>query len=313
MLSVDLTFPVTFSGGKGFFHKMYMNVMQTRTLNDRSVLRLVQIALAEDIGAGDITSEALIGQDDMGRATLLAKQSGIVAGTVVAGLVFGEVDRALTCEWDVTEGERIERGHVLGHVHGSLRSILTAERTALNFLQRMSGVATLTRRYVDEVSGTGATILDTRKTIPGWRIIDKYAVTMGGGMNHRMGLDDMIMIKDNHIAAHGSIAGAIGAVNRYLSDREIDSMPVVVETKNLNEVSETLSCEGVTRIMFDNFPVELMAEAVVLVDNRCATEASGGITFDTIRQVAATGVNYISIGALTHSATALDISLDLPV
>jgi nicotinate-nucleotide pyrophosphorylase (carboxylating) len=292
---------------------MYKNVMQTRTLNDRSVLRLVQIALAEDIGTGDITSEALIGPDDTGRATLLAKQSGIIAGTVIAGLVFGEVDRSLTCEWEVGEGDRVERGHVLGHVHGSLRSILTAERTALNFLQRMSGVATMTRRYVDEVAGTGATIIDTRKTIPGWRIIDKYAVTTGGGMNHRMGLDDMILIKDNHIAAHGSIAGAIAAVNRYLKEREIDSMPVVVETKNLNEVSETLSCEGVTRIMFDNFPVELMSEAVVLVDNRCATEASGGITLDTIRQVASTGVNYISIGALTHSAPALDISLDLPV
>jgi nicotinate-nucleotide pyrophosphorylase (carboxylating) len=313
MLSVHLAVPVTFSGGKGFFHNMYFNVMQSRTLNDRSVLRLVQIALAEDIGAGDITSEALIGQDDMGRATLLAKQSGVVAGTVVAGLVFGEVDRSLTCEWEVSEGERVERGHVLGHVHGSLRSILTAERTALNFLQRMSGIATLTRRFVDEVVGTGATILDTRKTIPGWRIIDKYSVTIGGGMNHRMGLDDMIMIKDNHIAAHGSIAGAIGAVRRYLDDREIESMPVVVETKNLNEVSETLSCEGVTRIMFDNFPVELLSEAVVLVDNRIATEASGGITFDTIRQVASTGVNYISIGALTHSAPALDISLDLAV
>jgi nicotinate-nucleotide pyrophosphorylase (carboxylating) len=302
---------LTFSGWKGFFHNMYMNVMSTRTLNDRSVLRLVQIALAEDIGAGDFTSEALIGQDDMGRATLLAKQSGIVAGTVIAGLVFGEVDRSLTCEWDVAEGERVERGHVLGHIHGSLRSILTAERTALNFIQRMSGIATLTRRYVDEVAGTGATILDTRKTIPGWRIIDKYAVTMGGGVNHRMGLDDMIMIKDNHIAAHGSIAGAIAAVRRYLNERGIESMPVVVETKNLNEVSETLSCEGVTRIMFDNFPVELMSEAVVLVDSRCATEASGGITFDTIRQVASTGVNYISIGALTHSVPALDISLDL--
>jgi nicotinate-nucleotide pyrophosphorylase (carboxylating) len=304
---------LTFSGWKGFFHNMYMNVMQSRILNDRSILRLVQIALAEDIGAGDITSEALIGQDDMGRATLLAKQSGIVAGTVVAGLVFGEVDRSLTCEWDVAEGERVERGHVLGHVHGSLRSILTAERTALNFMQRMSGVASLTRRFVDAVAGTGATILDTRKTIPGWRIIDKYAVTVGGGVNHRMGLDDMILIKDNHIAAHGSIAGAIAAVRRYLAEREIDSMPVVVETKNLKEVSETLSCEGVTRIMFDNFPVELMSEAVVLVDNRCATEASGGITIDTIRQVASTGVNYISIGALTHSATALDISLDLAV
>jgi nicotinate-nucleotide pyrophosphorylase (carboxylating) len=221
------------------------------------------------------------------------------------------VDRNITCDWGIEEGAPVPAGQVLAHIHGPVRGILSAERTALNFLQRMSGIATMTRRYVDIVAGTGTIILDTRKTIPGWRALDKYAVAAGGGMNHRMGLYDMVMIKDNHIAAHGSIAGAVGLVREKLAEWGQRDVRIEVETKNLNEVSEAVSCEGVSRIMFDNFPVAMLRDAVILVGDKCETEASGGITLETIRAVAETGVNYISVGALTHSPKALDISLDL--
>ena len=285
--------------------------MKQHVLNDSAILRLAQIALAEDIGSGDITGEALLDAETPGHAVLLAKAPGIIAGTAIAGLVFGQVERSLTCDWQVNEGERVEAGTLLAHIHGPVRGILTAERTALNFLQRISGVATLTRRYVDAVAGTGALILDTRKTIPGWRLLDKYAVAAGGGVNHRMGLYDMVMIKDNHIAAHGSIAGAVAVVREKLRGWEQTEIMIEVETKNLSEVSEAVSCEGVGRIMFDNFSTDVMREAVILVGDRCQTEASGGVSLENVRGIAETGVNYISVGALTHSAPALDISLDL--
>jgi nicotinate-nucleotide pyrophosphorylase (carboxylating) len=285
--------------------------MKQHMLNDSAILRLVQIALAEDIGSGDITGEALLDAEAPAHAVLLAKAPGVIAGTTIAGLVFGQVERSLTCDWQIAEGDRVEAGTVLAHVHGPVRGLLTAERTALNFLQRISGVATLTRRYVDAVSGTGATIIDTRKTIPGWRLLDKYAVAAGGGTNHRLGLYDMVMIKDNHIAAHGSIAGAVAVVRGRLAEWEQPEIGIEVETKSLSEVSEAVSCEGVTRIMFDNFSTDVMREAVILVGDRCETEASGGVNLETVRGIAETGVQYISIGALTHSAPALDISLDL--
>jgi nicotinate-nucleotide pyrophosphorylase (carboxylating) len=285
--------------------------MKQHMLNDSAILRLVQIALAEDIGSGDITGEALLDAEAPAHAILLAKAPGVIAGTTIAGLVFGQVERSLTCDWEVADGDRVEAGTVLAHVHGPVRGLLTAERTALNFLQRISGVATLTRRYVDAVSGTGATIIDTRKTIPGWRLLDKYAVAAGGGTNHRLGLYDMVMIKDNHIAAHGSIAGAVAVVRGKLAEWEQPEIGIEVETKSLSEVSEAVSCEGVTRIMFDNFSTGLMREAVILVGNRCETEASGRVNLETVRGIAETGVQYISVGALTHSASALDISLDL--
>jgi nicotinate-nucleotide pyrophosphorylase (carboxylating) len=286
-------------------------MVQHPILLDSSILRLVQIALAEDIGSGDITAEALIDPDAAGQAVLLAKQPGVIAGTTVAGLVFGQVDRTMTCDWHVEEGQRVEAGTVLAHLHGTMRGILSAERTALNFLQRMSGVASATRRYVDIVAGTAATILDTRKTVPGWRSLDKYAVVAGGGANYRMGLYDMVMIKDNHIAAHGSITGAVSIVRERLVEWGQTHVKIEVETKNLHEVSEAIACEGVSRIMFDNFPLEAMRDAVILVDNKAETEASGGVTLETVRAIAETGVQYISVGALTHSVHALDISLDV--
>lgn len=280
-------------------------------LRDKSILRLVQIALAEDIGTGDLTSESLVDINSQVHASFLVKSPGVVCGTMMAGLVLGEVDRSITVEWDVREGDYVDAGRTIGRVHGSAQSILTAERTALNFMQRMSGVATLTRSFVERVEGTGATVLDTRKTIPGWRLLDKYSVKCGGGANHRMGLHDMVMIKDNHIAAHGSIATAVAAVRDYFDARAITGIPIEVETQSISDVSEVLAINGVARVMFDNFTPEEMRGAVLLVDRRLETEASGGITLESIREYAETGVDFISVGALTHSAAALDISLEM--
>lgn len=280
-----------------------------RLLLDHTVLRLVQIALAEDIGTGDITTEALVDDTILTRGVFVAKSAGVVAGTEIASLAMTEVDPALGCEWEVADGARVETGSVIGQVRGPAASILTAERTALNFLQRMSGVATLTRRFVDAIEGTGATMLDTRKTIPGWRILDKYSVAAGGGSNHRIGLWDMVMIKDNHIATHGSITGAVQAARSYLAGRGGANIPIEVETTSLDQVREALSVDGVTRIMFDNASLEMMRDGVRLVDGRCETEASGNVSLETVRAIAETGVQFISCGALTHSVPALDISL----
>lgn len=284
-------------------------MIANRSLNDQSILRLVQIALAEDIGHGDLTSESLLTEDAGATAILVAKAEGVVAGTAIAGLVFSEVDPSVDVEWRVADSSRVEAGATLAYINGSARSILTAERTALNFLQRCSGIATLTRRYVDAVDGTSATILDTRKTLPGWRLLDKYAVTAGGGQNHRMGLFDMVMIKDNHIDAHGSIAGAVAAARSWLDERTMNGVKIEVETRDLDEVSQAVSLEAVDRIMFDNFGIELLREAVLLVAGRKETEASGNVRLDTVRSIAETGVQYISVGALTHSAPVLDISM----
>jgi nicotinate-nucleotide pyrophosphorylase (carboxylating) len=286
-----------------------MNEPPNATLNDRSILRLVQLALSEDVGTGDVTSEALVTEDEQANAKLVAKEAGRMAGSIVAGLVFGEVDRTITCEWAVGEGEDFSSGETLARIQGPLRAILTAERTALNFLQRTCGVATLTRTYVEAVKGTNASILDTRKTIPAWRLLDKYAVRTGGGTNHRTGLYDMVMIKDNHIDAHGSIASAVGAVQQWFEQTGAARVPVEVETRSIEDVIEALACDGVDRVMFDNFDIEQLREAVQIVDNALDTEASGGISLETVRSVAETGVRYISVGALTHSASATDISL----
>lgn len=280
-------------------------------MNDRSVLRLVQLALLEDIGTGDLTSESLVDHDAVTHGVIRVKQPGVLCGTILCGIVFGEVDRDISLDWTVGEGAFVAAGTVIAHVRGPAASILTAERTGLNFMQRMSGVASLTRRYVEAVVGTGATILDTRKTIPAWRLLDKYSVKVGGGENHRMGLYDMVMIKDNHIAAHGSIGAAVAAVTDYFSARRITDVPVEVETQSIEQVAEALAAPGVSRIMFDNFDPETMQSAVALVAGERETEASGGITLETVREYAETGVDFISVGALTHSATALDISLDL--
>ncbi|HEX8453917.1 MAG TPA: carboxylating nicotinate-nucleotide diphosphorylase [Longimicrobium sp.] len=272
-------------------------------------LSLIQAALDEDVGPGDFTTLWTVPEGRRAEARIVAKAPGVVAGSEVAAEVFRRVDPSLEVEVAAPDGTALEPGDLAMRVTGSARSILTAERTALNFMQRLSGVATVTRRYVGAVAGTGARVIDTRKTTPGMRALEKAAVLAGGGANHRHGLHDMVMIKDNHIAAAGGITAAVDAV-RTRNDR---GLAVEVETTNLEEVREALAT-GADRIMFDNMPPALMRQAVDLVrasDPRPETEASGGITLDTILAAAETGVDFISVGALTHSAPALDLSLQL--
>lgn len=263
------------------------------------------MALAEDVGPGDVTSQATLPADLWYNGRFLAKAPGIIAGLDVVAQVFAAVDPAIRLTPLVADGNRIERGTVIATVQGPARSLLTAERTALNFLQRMSGIATLTRRFVDAVQGTNAIILDTRKTAPGLRAIDKWAVRLGGGQNHRYGLYDMVLIKDNHIAAVGGISEAVARARTA-----VQGLPIEVEVKNLDELEEALAL-NVDRIMLDNMSLAEMREAVERVNGRCPLEASGNVSLETVAAIAATGVDYISSGALTHSVTALDISLDL--
>lgn len=278
------------------------------SLNDASTLRLVQIALTEDVGTGDVTAESIFGESDRAVAEIIAKTGGVICGLPVAALVFREISPEVDVLPLVVEGSYVPAGTVIARVDGAAADVLAGERTALNFLQRMSGVATLTKRYTDAIAGTGATILDTRKTIPGWRLLDKYAVKTGGGNNHRFGLFDMAMIKDNHIAAAGGITQALKKCREALVGTQ---KKIEIETDTLDGVREALQCGGFHRIMFDNFTPELTAEAVQLVAGRYETESSGGITLENVRRYAETGVNFISIGALTHSAVALDISMDV--
>ncbi|GAB4506163.1 MAG: carboxylating nicotinate-nucleotide diphosphorylase [Anaerolineales bacterium] len=270
------------------------------------VLELIVRALAEDVGSGDITSEWIIPPDLRLRGDLLVKQVGVIAGLEVAALVFATVDPSIQFTALVNDGDRVNRGTVVARVVGPARSILTAERTALNFLQRMSGIATDTRRFVDAVAGTRAVILDTRKTCPGLRLLDKWAVRLGGAQNHRTGLYDMVLIKDNHIAAAGGITQAV----RKVRERIPKGILVEVEVKSLVELDEALAL-GVDRIMLDNMSLDDIREAVRRAQGRVKLEVSGGVTLSTVTKIAATGVDYISVGALTHSPQALDISLEL--
>jgi len=271
---------------------------------------LLEIALAEDVGSGDRTTLWTFPAGTRGEAEIVAKEGGTLAGMRVCVAAFQAVDPSLVVEPLAEDGAAVEPGAVVLRARGSAASILTAERTALNFLQRLSGVATQTRRYVRAVEGTGARVIDTRKTTPGMRLLEKDAVRAGGGANHRFGLHDMVLIKDNHIAAAGGITAAVRAVREH----NVERLRVEVETTTPEEVEEALAA-GVDRIMFDNMPTPLLARMVARVHaagaGRPETEASGGITLDTIRAVAATGVDFISVGALTHSAPALDLSLRL--
>jgi nicotinate-nucleotide pyrophosphorylase (carboxylating) len=267
------------------------------------MLELIDAALAEDVGAGDVTTNLLVPADRTGRATLTQKAPGVIAGLRAAEAVFHRVDPGLRWHAHVEEGEWRQDGDLVAEVAGASRSILTAERVALNFLQRLSGVATLTARYVREVAGTRARILDTRKTTPGLRVLEKQAVLAGGGHNHRSGLFDAILIKENHSA----MAGGVGeATRRALTS----SLPVEVECATLDEVREALEA-GAPRILLDNMGNDELRETVALVNGRAELEASGGVTLETVRAIAETGVDFISVGALTHSAPALDVSLIL--
>jgi nicotinate-nucleotide pyrophosphorylase (carboxylating) len=270
--------------------------------------RLVGLALEEDVGPGDWTTLWTVGKEKKGTATIVAKEPLVVAGTEVATRVFLRVEPALAVRSEAEDGAEVPEGGALLRVSGPLRGILTAERTALNFLGRLSGVATLTRRFVTAVSGTGTQILDTRKTTPGWRLLEKAAGVAGGGLNHRVGLHDMVLVKDNHILAAGGVAASVEGIRR--GNRE--GLPVEVEVGDLDQLEEAFSL-GVKRILLDNMRLETMREAVRrakrLGRNRPLLEASGNMTLTRVRAVAETGVDFISVGAVTHSAPSVDLSL----
>ncbi len=266
---------------------------------------IVALALREDLGDGDVTSEATIPADRRCNAVVLAKTPGIVAGVDVAQAVFRAVDPDLHVEVLVADGTPVAAPFDLMTIEGPARSVLAAERTVLNLLGRMCGVATLTGAYVAAVAGTGARILDTRKTMPGMRALDKYAVACGGGVNHRMGLYDAFLIKDNHVRVAGGVTQAVALARAAHPD-----LPITVEVENLDQLREAVS-SAAERIMLDNMPTDVMHKAVAIVAGRAEVEASGGITLDTIRDVALTGVDVISVGAITHSAKWLDVSLEV--
>ena len=277
---------------------------------------LILTALNEDIASGDVTAEAIFSAETLAQAVFLVKQDGVVCGLDVARWVCEEVARAsndtsLVWESLANDGDEVQSGTVIAKVQATALTLLKAERTALNFLQRLSGVASLTRIYVRALEGTGTRVADTRKTIPGWRMLDKYAVKSGGGMNHRIGLFDMALIKDNLRDAAGSLTAAIRRCNEAL--RHSPDTPIEAETRTFEDVREVLACLDaglrVERVMFDNFTPDEVRTAVGIVQGRTATEASGGITLENIRQYAEAGVDIISVGALTHSASALDISM----
>lgn len=266
--------------------------------------KIIQSALEEDIGAGDVTTASVLKGNEKGKAIALAKADMIVAGMDVFREVFLFFDGDLQFKGYKTDGNPTKKGAKLAEISGCLASILTAERTALNLFQRMSGIASLTRRFVDETKGTKAKILDTRKTMPGLRVLDKYAVHIGGGVNHRFGLDDGVLIKDNHIEAAGGITAALDRARRNVPY----TLKIEVETKNIAEVKEALA-SGADIIMLDNMGVDAMKKAVTLVKGRVPLEASGNVALSNVRIIAETGVDFISVGALTHSVTAADISL----
>lgn len=275
---------------------------------DPFVKQLLDLAIAEDIGDGDHSSLGSIPSNTKGQARLLVKDEGVLCGVHLAEHIMHRIDDSVEFNLLIEEGTWVQYGDIAFTVKGSVHSILQAERLMLNFMQRMSGISTVTNNLVKKIEGTSAKLLDTRKTTPGLRTFEKYAVIVGGGVNHRFALWDMVMLKDNHNDYAGGIRDAVMRTRRYLDDKGKD-IKIEVETRNLEEVQEALDTNMVDRIMFDNFSPELMVEAVKLVDGRTETEASGGITGKTIRSYAETGVDYISVGALTHSVKSLDLSL----
>ena len=270
----------------------------------------IKASLAEDLGDGDHTSQSTIPVDQLGKAHLLVKEDGIISGLNVAKEIFNIVDPELNLTFFATDGEEIRKGNLLFNVEGKVRSILIAERLVLNCMQRMSGIATTAKKYVDAVAGTKAKILDTRKTTPLLRFLEKEAVRTGGAHNHRFGLYDMILIKDNHVDSAGGIQPALEKAKLYL-ERKNMSIPIEIETRSLDEVKEAVNTGIPNRIMFDNFEPDLIQQGLLIVDRKMVTEASGGINLSNVRSYAITGVDYISIGALTHSVKSLDLSLKI--
>jgi nicotinate-nucleotide pyrophosphorylase (carboxylating) len=279
-----------------------LGLVTSQGLSDE-ITDCIRRALAEDIGTGDATTDSIVPANAQVEALIKAKQNGVVAGLDVAAAVFHSLDETVRLSANVTEGSKVKSGTVVATISGTARTVLTGERTALNFLGRMSGIATLTRQFVDLIAGTSANILDTRKTAPGLRAVDKLAVRRGGGHNHRFGLYDMILIKDNHIDHAGSIARAV-----ELARASGEQLEIEVETRTLENVKDAIAL-GVSRILLDNMSVEMMREAVEETRGRAILEASGNVTLASVRQIAETGVDFISVGELTHSARVFDFSL----
>ena len=277
-------------------------------LSNLHIERIVRMALEEDLGHGhDITSETLIPVSEQATATLRARQSGVLAGLMLALSAFSLTDIDFDMTVHKQDGEWLEEGEVIAEITGPARSLLTAERVALNFLTHLSGIATLTHQYVEEIKGTGAEVCDTRKTIPGLRMFQKYAVSVGGGANHRFGLDDAILIKDNHIAIAGGIDQALNQVKMLAGHM----VKIEIEVDTLEQLQEVIDNGNADVVMLDNMDAGTMKKGVEMVAGRMAIEASGGVNLETVRAIAESGVHYISVGALTHSAPALDIALDI--
>lgn len=278
-------------------------MLSVEELNDR----LIDLAFAEDIGDGDRTTLCCIPKDAMGKSKLLIKEEGILAGVEIAKEVFRRFDPEMQVEVFLQDGAHVKPGDVAMVVTGRVQSLLQTERLMLNIMQRMSGIATMTHKYVKRLEGTKTRVLDTRKTTPGMRMLEKAAVKIGGGVNHRIGLFDMILLKDNHVDFAGGIANAINRCHAYLKEKGKD-LKIEIEVRNLDELRQVLDIGGVDRVMFDNFSLEDTRKGVEMVAGRIETESSGGITFDTIRDYAECGVDFISVGALTHSVKGLDMS-----
>ena len=273
-------------------------------LDNNEIDKIISRALKEDVGTGDITSNLIIPRNKTAKAFILAKEEGVIAGLQVAKSVFYKLDKNIRWKNLVMEGEFVSAGTKIVEMKGPYRALLTGERTALNFLQRMSGIASLTLKYVEQLSDLKTKILDTRKTVPGLRLLDKYSVKKGAGTNHRIGLYDMVLIKDNHIKAAGSISEAVKQVKGKLNKK----IKIEVETATLDEVKEALN-SGANIIMLDNMSIKQMKEAVKIINGKVKVEASGGVNINSVRMIAETGVDYISVGALTHSVKALDIGM----
>lgn len=276
---------------------------------NQNIEDIIRLALDEDIQTGDVTTQAVLRDIVLGKGKFLVKAIGVIAGLNAAANVFEIVDKEIDFKILIPDGREVKTGDIVAQVEGKASSILTAERTALNFLQRMSGIATLTNKFVEEISHTKVKILDTRKTAPGLRLLDKEAVRLGGGKNHRIGLFDLFLIKDNHIEIAGTISKAVDACRNF-QQKKNSNLKIEVETKNLEEVKEALACD-VDIIMLDNFSIDLTKKAVTQIAGKCLIEASGNINLDNVKEVAETGVDFISVGALTHSVKALDISLEV--
>lgn len=269
--------------------------------------RLIDLSFAEDIGDGDHTTLCCIPESATGKSHLLIKEDGIIAGVEVAKKVFARFDPTLNVEVLITDGTPVKKGDIAMIVSGKTRSLLQTERLMLNIMQRMSGIATTTNKYVELLKGTKTHVLDTRKTTPGMRMLEKQAVKIGGGVNHRIGLFDMILLKDNHVDFAGGIKNAIDRCHAYLKEKSLD-LKIEIEVRNFDEIKQVMDCGGVDRIMLDNFSVTDTKKAVEMIAGKYEIESSGGITFDTIRNYAECGVDFVSVGALTHSVKCLDMS-----